>query len=115
MVDSPEELLGKVDAVMMESIDGTRHFEPAKFFIEKGIPTFVDKPFTSSLEEAIALAEMAKKNNVPLFSASSLRYAPEVIEVVEKDTVWKIVSVDIITPGNCLKESLKCLKLKRLL
>ncbi len=98
MVDSPEGLLGKVDAVMIESVDGTRHFSPAKMFIEKGIPAFVDKPFTSSLEEAISLAEMAKKNNVPLFSASSLRYVPEVIEVVEKETVGKIIAVDVITP-----------------
>jgi len=98
MVDSPEELLGKVDAVMIESIDGTRHFSPAKMFIERGIPTFVDKPFTCSLKEAVNLVKTAKKNNVPLFSASSLRYAPEVVEITEKRVIGEVIAVDVITP-----------------
>ncbi|NLO06578.1 MAG: Gfo/Idh/MocA family oxidoreductase, partial [candidate division WS1 bacterium] len=46
MVDSPEALVGMIDAAIVVSDDGRRHYAPAKMLIEQGIPTFVDKPMT---------------------------------------------------------------------
>ena len=64
--------------MFVEFQEGATHLEDARPFIEAGIPTFVDKPFTCSLKDARRLAELAAEHNVPLFSSSSLRYGLEV-------------------------------------
>ncbi|MFO0908486.1 MAG: Gfo/Idh/MocA family oxidoreductase [Isosphaeraceae bacterium] len=79
LYDDPAELFGKIDAVLVESVDGSVHLQRAMPFIEKGMPTYVDKPFACSLADARALVRAAETKHVPLMSSSSLRYAPEVV------------------------------------
>ncbi|MFO0950437.1 MAG: Gfo/Idh/MocA family oxidoreductase [Isosphaeraceae bacterium] len=79
LYDRPSDLFGKVDAVLVESVDGSVHLERALPFITKGMPTYVDKPFACSLADAKALVKAAETHHVPLMSSSSLRYAPEVV------------------------------------
>lgn len=104
MVDSPEALLGKVDAVLVQSDDGRRHYAPARLFIEAGVPTYVDKPMTCALPEAVALAELAAERGVPLYSASSLRYSPEVVEVASGAAIGKVIGADTISPAKIAVE-----------
>lgn len=100
LVDDPTEMIGKVDGVLIESVDGSVHYERAKPFLEAGVPMFIDKPFTCSLEHAIAIAELAEKNNVVVFSSSSLRYGVEVQQVQEKqDEYGKVIGADAYSPG----------------
>jgi predicted dehydrogenase len=80
LFDRPEDLIGKIDAVLIEAVDGSVHLERARPFLERGLPTFVDKPFACTLADARALADLAARTHAPLFSSSSLRYAPEVVE-----------------------------------
>jgi predicted dehydrogenase len=80
ILDDPSELLGKIDAVLVESVDGSVHLDRAMPFLENGVPTFVDKPFACSLADARQLFDVATRKHVPLMSSSSLRYAPEVVE-----------------------------------
>ncbi len=101
LVEKPEDIIGQVDGVLVESVDGSMHYERAKPFLEAGIPTFVDKPFTCSLEDAKALAELAAKKNTPLFSSSSLRYALEVTALKEKEGEFgKVVGADTYSPAS---------------
>jgi virulence factor len=79
LVDKPEEMIGKVDAMMIEAVDGSVHYERAKPFLEAGVPCFIDKPFTCGVEDARKIVALAEKKKVPIFSSSSLRYAPEVV------------------------------------
>lgn len=104
MVDSPAALLGKVDAVLIESDDGRRHYAPARMLIEHDVPTFVDKPMTCMLAEAVELAELARERGVPLYSASSLRYSPEVMEVAAGASVGRVVGADTISPSKVAVE-----------
>jgi Oxidoreductase family, NAD-binding Rossmann fold len=67
-------LCKKVDAVLIESVDGRTHLEEAKAVIAAGKPMFIDKPLASTLEDAREIARLAKEANVPWFSSSSLRY-----------------------------------------
>jgi hypothetical protein len=67
-------LCKKVDAVLIESVDGRAHLEQAKQVIAAGKPVFIDKPLASTLEDAREIARLAKEANVPWFSSSSLRY-----------------------------------------
>ena len=78
ILDRPEDLFGKIDAVLIESNSGLVHLERALPFIERGIPTFIDKPFTCSLADARTLIATAEMKHVPLMSCSSLRFVPEV-------------------------------------
>ena len=53
-----ENLCTKVDAVMIESVDGRPHLEQARPVIAAGKPLFIDKPVAGSLREALeALSE----------------------------------------------------------
>ncbi|MBC8166714.1 MAG: Gfo/Idh/MocA family oxidoreductase, partial [Bryobacteraceae bacterium] len=68
-------LLSKVDAVLIESVDGRRHLEQARPVIAANKPFFIDKPMAATLEDAREIARLASAAKVPWFSSSSLRYA----------------------------------------
>ncbi len=106
MVDSPEALVGMVDAAFVQSDDGRRHYAPAKMLIDRGVPTFVDKPMTCALAEARELAELAAQREVPLYSASSLRYSPEVVEVASGGAVGRVIGADTISPSKLAVEGI---------
>ena len=72
LVERPEGLLGKIDAVMIESQQGKRHLERARSFLEAGLPTFVDKPFTATTAQAEEIIALAQQHNAPLMTCSSL-------------------------------------------
>lgn len=74
VIMTPEEMLGKVDAVMVTSRDGALHAKYARPFIEAGIPAFVDKPLTREVEDAVELMRLAKEKGVPIVGGSSLKY-----------------------------------------
>lgn len=106
MVARPEDLLGKVDAVMVESNQGSRHLARARIFLEAGMPTFVDKPFSETVADADTMIALAEKHKAPLMSCSALRFAPQVAEARGRaETLGRILSVDTWTaaslhPGN---------------
>lgn len=90
LFEHPEELIGKIDAVMVESVDGSVHLERARPFLERGMATFVDKPFACSVADATALIDLAERTHAPLFSASSLRFAPEITAARSDPAIGKI-------------------------
>jgi hypothetical protein len=67
-------LCRKVDAVLLESVDGRVHLEQVKPVIAAGKPVFIDKPLAATLEDAREIASLAKEAGVPWFSSSSLRF-----------------------------------------
>lgn len=78
IAEKPEDMLGKVDAIMVTARDGKYHPEFARPFIEAGIPAFIDKPFANDGEEALKLARLAKSKNVPLVGGSSTKLVYDV-------------------------------------
>ncbi|MGB7294838.1 MAG: Gfo/Idh/MocA family oxidoreductase [Candidatus Aminicenantales bacterium] len=81
IVDSIPELLQQVDFVMLTSNDGRVHLEQARPVIEAVKPLFIDKPMAASLADVIAIFEEARAKEVPVFSASSLRWIPGALEL----------------------------------
>lgn len=82
IVGSIEELLAKVDFVMLETNDGRMHLEQGLLVLKAGKRMFVDKPVTASLSDAILLYGEAKEKGVPMFSSSSLRYITGIEEIL---------------------------------
>ncbi len=100
ILDNPADLFGKIDAVLIESVDGSVHLDRAMPFLKRGMSTYVDKPFACSLADAKALAKVAMDQHIPLMSSSSLRYAPEVVAAKDgKGVVGKIIGVSTYGPS----------------
>lgn len=68
-------LCGKVDAVLIESVDGRAHLAEARQVFAAGKPAFIDKPLAATLEDAREIARLAAAAGVPWFSSSSLRWS----------------------------------------
>ena len=98
LVDSIDELLAKVDAVMILSIDGRPHLEQAKPVFAAGKRVYIDKPIAGSLADAIRIFELSKKHNVPCFSSSSLRFAPETLGMKTNPAIGEIRGCDQYAP-----------------
>ncbi|MFN0167717.1 MAG: Gfo/Idh/MocA family protein [Bryobacteraceae bacterium] len=79
-------LCRRVDAVLLESVDGRPHLEQARQIIAAGKPMFIDKPLSATLEDAREIARLAKAAGVPWFSSSSLRFSDFVAELKFSDT-----------------------------
>lgn len=97
IVDSIDDLLEKVDVVLLETNDGRLHLEQAKKVFKAGKPVFIDKPIAASLKDAIAIFDLSKKYNVPMFSASSLRFVQGAQEIVH-GKIGKVLAADTYSP-----------------
>jgi predicted dehydrogenase len=99
IVGSIEELLEKVDVVILTCIDGNKHLEQVLPVFKAHKPVFIDKPFAGSLTDAFAIADAAKQYNVPMFSSSSLRYI-EGAEEIANGKLGKVIGVDAYSPAH---------------
>lgn len=106
LVAHPEDLIGKVDAVMVESQQGSVHLRRARPFLEAGVPTWVDKPFAGDVAQARAMLDLAAKHGGKLMSCSSLRFDPAVQEALAlRAELGTILAADVwgnapLHPGN---------------
>lgn len=98
IVDSIDQLIGKVDAVMILSIDGRKHLPQARPVFAAGKPVFIDKPIATSLADAVEIFRMAKESNCPCFSSSALRFAPGTQAAGESPKLGPIVGCDAFSP-----------------
>ena len=73
--DTIEEVCEKVDAVMIEAVDGRPHLEQARKVIAAKKILYIDKPVAGTLRDAIEIYRLAAAADVPVFSSSSLRFA----------------------------------------
>lgn len=99
LVEKPADMIGKVDGMLIEAVDGTVHLERARPFLEAGIPCFIDKPFTCSTADAKKILELSEKHKAPVFSSSSLRYAPEVVDYVADPKPGKLIGCTVHGPA----------------
>lgn len=99
ILSKPEDMIGKVDGVLIESVDGSVHLERAKPFLKAKLPMFLDKPMATSLKDAKALVALAKKAGVPMFSSSSLRFAVELVATKNDPAVGNVVGAECYSPA----------------
>lgn len=97
--DSLEQMLDEVDGVLVLAVNGNRHLELATPSLERGLPTYVDKPLTCSGDEARRLLAIARKGDARCYSASSLRFITE-LESLPREALGEIVAIDAVGPGE---------------
>ncbi|HAB15505.1 MAG TPA: Gfo/Idh/MocA family oxidoreductase [Verrucomicrobiota bacterium] len=81
LYDSIEELCRNVDAVLVESVDGRPHLAQARLVIAARKPLYIDKPMAGSLRDVREIFRLAAEAKVPVFTASSLRFATNTLAV----------------------------------
>lgn len=74
---TPDEFIGKVDAVIITARHGNHHYEYAMPYIKAGIPMFVDKPFTVKVEHAEEMIALVKQTGCLICGGSSLKFMEE--------------------------------------
>ena len=84
-VNSIEELCEKVDAVLLESVDGRPHLAQVRPVFKGKKRVFIDKPFTASYADAKEIVRLSRESGVPFFSSSSLRCNDEVQAIKKSD------------------------------
>jgi hypothetical protein len=99
IVDSIEALVSKVDAVLLESNDGRVHLEQLQPVLKARKPVFIDKPIAGTLADAVRIVDACKKADVPMFSASSLRYGAST-QAVRGGSLGKLQRVETFSPVN---------------
>ena len=106
ITDSIPALLGKVDAVLLLSIDGRPHPEQARPVWATKKPLFIDKPIAPSLAQIIEIYHQAQASGTPFFSSSSLRYGAGVVALCHSPKIGRVLGCDAysnsksILPGH---------------
>jgi len=98
IVSSIEELCKKVDGVLLESVDGRPHLEQVKPVFAAKKPVYIDKPMAGSLTDVLEIFELARQNNIPCWSSSSLRFMPSIIGMRNNETVGQILGCHAFSP-----------------
>lgn len=94
VVETAEEMIEAVDAVILARDDPENHREMAKPFIDAGIPLFIDKPLCSTLEDLDYFASEIAKGKF-IMSCSSMRYASECMAA--KTDLGSLGKIELIT------------------
>ncbi|MEI8246940.1 MAG: Gfo/Idh/MocA family oxidoreductase [Lentisphaerota bacterium] len=76
IVDKPESMIGKVNAVIIGTDIGGEHVERARPFIEAGLPVFIDKPLCDNRQDLEQFRKWMYEKR-PVMSSSCMRYAKE--------------------------------------
>jgi predicted dehydrogenase len=84
MVKDPLEMMGKIDALIVDHRHPKYHLEAALPFVKAGIPTFIDKPFCYRVSEGKAFLELARKLKTPVSSYSTIAHRDTVFDLRSK-------------------------------
>ena len=76
IVKNAEDVIGKVDAVIIATDKGNEHVERCRPFVEAGLPIFVDKPLTDNTKDLQTFIKWVD-NGKNIMSSSCMRYAKE--------------------------------------
>ncbi len=84
IVKDPREMLGKIDALIVDHRHAKYHLEAATPFIEEGIPAFIDKPFCYRAAEGEEFLALARKLGTPVTSYSSIAHSAATFDMKEQ-------------------------------
>ena len=78
-VDDPRQMIGHIDGVIIDDINAISLYpQLARPFLEAGIPTFVNRPFATSLAKGREMVETAARHGAALLTASTWEFTESV-------------------------------------
>jgi len=98
ITEDAAKLAAEVDGILILHDDGSKHYELAKLFADKGKPLFIDKPLEADTAAAAELVRLCRRYDCPVFSASCLRFSAEVEAAIEDDKGGAILSAMAYSP-----------------
>ncbi len=98
IVDSVDELVEKVDLVLLESQEGRPHLEQIRPALAAGKPTFIDKPVAATLVDTVRIYQLAGECGTPCFSSSAIRFIREVVGLCNNPLLGRIVGCNAYSP-----------------
>lgn len=104
IVKDPNEMLGKIDALIVDHRHGKYHLPPALPFIKARIPVFIDKPFCYRVAEGKEFLAAAKQYGTPVSSYSTGSHNADTFDILDQVKEIKNITY-IITAGPCDIES----------
>ena len=75
-----DDFLGEADAIMVTARHGGDHLKYARKYLEAGIPVWLDKPITASIEDFVEVARLAKQYGSTVTGGSTLYYTEGIQE-----------------------------------
>ena len=104
VVRDPSEMMGKIDALIVDHRHAKFHLAAALPFVKAGIPTFVDKPFCYRSAEGKEFLAAARQAGTPVTSFSTLPHQKAFKSLVGKMAKLGEI-VGGVTFGPCDLES----------
>ncbi len=92
-------LFGKVDAVSL-AVPTALHYEIAREFLQRGIHVLVEKPITTTVEQAAELVSLAQRAGVTLLVGHVERFKPAVHALSDLVTEPLFVQVRRVRPWD---------------
>jgi hypothetical protein len=81
-VNKFDEMIDMVDGIMIDDFYAVAYNHIlARPYLEAGMPTFINRPFTDSIKKAKEMTDLAKKNNAPLLTGSSYEHIKEIYTI----------------------------------
>lgn len=102
MVETPAELLKRVDAVLIMSLDGRKHREQVEPVLKAGKPVYIGRPMVASLADAVAIFDLAARHQTPIFSCSQHRFSPGFIGMRNHPECGDVLGA--VVYGGCPRE-----------
>jgi GFO/IDH/MocA oxidoreductase family protein len=94
IVDSIPALCEKVDAILLESVDGRPHLEQVRPVFAAKKRVFIDKPMAGTWKDGVEIARLSKESGTPFFSASSIRFYESITKTKADPKLGKIIGCE---------------------
>lgn len=98
---TPYDALEDCDAVLLLTEDPSTHYELGRAALERGLPTFIDKPLSPDRETNQRLADIAAQHRAPWFTGSSFRFSPSLqrFSTTLPETVGRVTALYVEVSG----------------
>ena len=100
IVKEPEEMIGKVDAAIVDHRHGKYHLPAVQPLLEAKLPLFVDKPFCYRVAEGVEFLSRARELEVPVCSFSVLP-KQSAFEAAQKEVAELGALQGLVSTGPC--------------
>lgn len=103
IVEMPEEMIGRIDGLLLARDDAENHLKIVTPFLKAGVPVYIDKPIALTIDVLDAIYALQVYEG-QIFTCSALRFAEELQLTPElKNRLGKIRHIEAVTPKTWQK------------